>query len=710
MNYLLLIFFLFLPKQIFSQTSEIVGKVFVKGSNLPVPFANVFLPGTNIFTQTNENGIFSLKTLLTGNFTIEVSHVNFQTQQKQVQVSEFNKVSLNFYLEQKSFEIEEVVISGLSQNVQKTKQIISRQEILNSKASSVSEILETLSGVYVQTSSDGTSKINLRGAGNERVAILYDGENLATGSQNALDLSLYNLQNLEKIEVYKGNSSALFGSGAIGGAINLVPVKAQNFSEFGTSFSFGNHTTLQNHNFFSLKNKFHFSLSESCSKGDFSYKDQVGTTNFQAKLQNNQRKQVASFFSFSKDFERLKLSGFTDFFLRKRQIPKLISEADKKLQENELKNSLKLSLSQSKKNSETELSFGYGFLRSDFEQNTNPFLNSKTETQSAFVSARFSDKSLVFGTKFLFESQDKQNVTTYTETKIQENSKAKRQNLSVFGTKNFQAKNTEILFSSRFDKVFDKGKKVGGNYFSPKVEVFHTLFKGLILESSLGKGFRLPEFSSLFLEATLQAEGNQNLKPEQSYDFSFGGKFENGFLEAETNFFYSQIFGVIVWRRNLYNRYSPTNDEKAESKGLETSLSFEPLADFVKLSGNYTFNLATNKTNEPNKKNKILPNRPKHTANFVLSVKKFDFDFRTKAIFIGKRYETESNQDDLAVHNAGLGSFWKVDFVLERAFIFGKWKTNLAYFLGNAFNKTYSNFAYNPNPRRNHKISLEIRF
>src|SRR3989338_2186724 len=95
---------------------------------------------------------------------------------------------------------------------------------------SVSDFLKTQKGITVrsQSSSGSLATANIRGivAGKaERVLVLLDGVRLNTAQGSGVDLSRISLSSVEKIEILRGGESALYGSDAIGGVINIVTRK-----------------------------------------------------------------------------------------------------------------------------------------------------------------------------------------------------------------------------------------------------------------------------------------------------------------------------------------------------------------------------------------------------------------------------------------------------------------------------------------------------
>src|SRR5688572_2954190 len=106
---LLLIFLLFSIFPVSAQSPEIEITGTITSEEEPVPFASVGLQGTSYGGITNEQGFFSLKKVLAGNYTLVVSVVGFQEYKKTVGVGP-EKVSLKINLVKTQQRLREVVI------------------------------------------------------------------------------------------------------------------------------------------------------------------------------------------------------------------------------------------------------------------------------------------------------------------------------------------------------------------------------------------------------------------------------------------------------------------------------------------------------------------------------------------------------------------------------------------------------------------------
>lgn len=119
--------------------------------------------------------------------------------------------------------------------------IVSPVLLRNTPAQSVDDILTMISGVNT-TRSDGISNmhtnVSIRGlAGDEqgRTLVLFDGIPINTSDEGGVNWNSLHMDNIQRIEVFKGPGSSLYGNNAMGGVINIISKKP--FSPFSVNAS-----------------------------------------------------------------------------------------------------------------------------------------------------------------------------------------------------------------------------------------------------------------------------------------------------------------------------------------------------------------------------------------------------------------------------------------------------------------------------------------
>ncbi|MEO6526560.1 MAG: TonB-dependent receptor [Gemmatimonadaceae bacterium] len=114
-------------------------------------------------------------------------------------------------------------------------EVLSRDDIQHRAARSLSDILGIALGVDVQPRSPAQADVGLRGSTYNQVVVLVDGVRVSDGQSGhyALDLAVP-LAMIERVEILRGTGSALYGSDAIGGVVNIVTRTDSSAGELGT--------------------------------------------------------------------------------------------------------------------------------------------------------------------------------------------------------------------------------------------------------------------------------------------------------------------------------------------------------------------------------------------------------------------------------------------------------------------------------------------
>ena len=126
--------------------------------------------------------------------------------------------------------LQEVVVTAtgtghLLKDVPVQTEVISHKMIESYGGKSLEDILEGLTASFAFNEGDMGSKAQLGGLGNNYILILINGKRLHGDNGGENDLGLIDPNNIERIEIVKGAQSALYGSDAMAGVINIITKK-----------------------------------------------------------------------------------------------------------------------------------------------------------------------------------------------------------------------------------------------------------------------------------------------------------------------------------------------------------------------------------------------------------------------------------------------------------------------------------------------------
>ena len=150
--------------------------------------------------------------------------------------------------------IQEVVVtatgtSNLLRNAPVQTEVITCKMLDSYGGKSIEEILGGLTSSFAFNEGDMGSKAQLGGLGNSYILILIDGKRLHGDNGGENDLGLIDPQNIEKIEIVKGAQSALYGSDAIAGVVNIITKKHNTEGLLlENTTRYGSHNDVRQHN------------------------------------------------------------------------------------------------------------------------------------------------------------------------------------------------------------------------------------------------------------------------------------------------------------------------------------------------------------------------------------------------------------------------------------------------------------------------------
>jgi outer membrane receptor for ferrienterochelin and colicins len=223
--------------------ANIIGHVVCDGQHLP--FATVGIRGTTIGTTTDETGHYQLVNMPEGEHTVFVRMVGYKPQQRTVTLKVGQTTEIKFDLEEDVLGIDEVVVSADRAELKRIEapvivNTISPKLFNTCQSVTLGEGLNFSPGLRVENNCQncGFSQVRMNGMEGPYSQILINSRPIFSGLAGVYGLELIPSNMIEKVEVVRGGGSALFGSNAIAGTINII-MKDPTISSYeaGTSYA-----------------------------------------------------------------------------------------------------------------------------------------------------------------------------------------------------------------------------------------------------------------------------------------------------------------------------------------------------------------------------------------------------------------------------------------------------------------------------------------
>ncbi len=237
---------------------NITGHIIDAETGEHIPFCQVSIVGTQIATLTDVSGHYVLRDLTPGEHIVEVSLTGYKKQPKKFEIALGQTLELNFKIETDAFLLDQIVVTA-SKSQQVRRLSPSLVNVVPGKifdqigACTLAEGLNFQPGVRVENDCQncGFTQVRINGLDGHYSQILMNSRPVFSALAGVYGLEHIPANMIERVEVMRGGGSALFGSSAIGGTINIITkdpvINSASFSHtltsIGTSSALDNNTT-----------------------------------------------------------------------------------------------------------------------------------------------------------------------------------------------------------------------------------------------------------------------------------------------------------------------------------------------------------------------------------------------------------------------------------------------------------------------------------
>jgi outer membrane receptor for ferrienterochelin and colicins len=234
----------------------IEGSVFSTADSLPVRQATVQITRTPLGVLTDESGSFRIVRVDPGTYAIQVTAPGFESKiHSDVQVTEGATARVVVYVQPSVISVPGLVVTASRSRERPDESpvsvsVLESRELQQRNVNNVGEALPFAQGVVSnggQMDIRGASGIS-RGVGS-RVLVLLDGHRMLKGVGSEADFEKLPLLDVERVEVVKGSHSSLYGTGALGGVVNVITAVPSETPETLVRGYFGTYDTPSRYRF-----------------------------------------------------------------------------------------------------------------------------------------------------------------------------------------------------------------------------------------------------------------------------------------------------------------------------------------------------------------------------------------------------------------------------------------------------------------------------
>ena len=438
------------------------------------------------------------------------------------------------------FDLDEVVVTGTRtpkflKDVPIQTRVINAKELAKLDATNVQDLLQQeLPGVEFSYAMNQQTHLNFSGFGGQGVLFLVDGERLAGETMDDVDFTRLNMDNVERIEIVKGAASALYGSQAAGGVINIITKRSQQPWTLQVNARYAKHNEQRYGASFGLNRKHlnnmltaHFNRIDNYDVHSAANPvTRIISTVYGDRTLNVRDQLVWS------PTENFHLTGRAGYFFRE-----TVRSADQPERYRDFTGGLRMNWSISERD---ELQASYAFDqydKSDYQRITRLDIRDYSNVQNSF---RLLYNHSFDGGDVLTVGSDLMHDYLYN---INLNGETREQDSwDLFAQYDWRISDEwEAVGALRYD-YFSDGKD---SHVTPKLNVCYKPLPNLAIRAGYGMGFRAPTLKEKYYNFDMSGiwivEGNADLKSEVSHNFNLSAEYTKGRYNLTASAYYNKV-------------------------------------------------------------------------------------------------------------------------------------------------------------------------
>ncbi|WP_257881423.1 TonB-dependent siderophore receptor [Prevotella denticola] len=519
----------------------------------------------------------------------------------------------------KCVEMEQVVVTGtrtpkLLANTPVLTKLITASDIAKADATNLRDLLQqVLPGVEFSYAMNQQVHMNFSGFGGQSMLILVDGERLAGETMDDVDFSRLCMDNVDHIEIVKGAASALYGSNAAGGVINIITKNGIRPFALNLNARLGRHHEQR------------YGLSWQQGAGRWSNLLTVNrnsSDNYDVHNGDNPVTRVVATiygdatWNFKEQLsyrpsEKLSLTGRAGYFYRQ-----LVRTSETPERYRDFSGGLR---SVWKPDTHNSLDLSYAFDqydKSDYQRITRLDIRDYSNVQNSlrllYNHTFGSDDVLSLGADYMHDYLFNTNLEDRTR---------RQDSFDAFAQYDWNvSQQWEAVGALRYD-YFSDGRI---SRLTPKVSVRYQPVRNLNFRASYGMGFRAPTLKEKYYNFDMAGiwivEGNPALKPEVSHNFNLSADYTHRHYNFTLAAYYNRIRDKIATGAPFYKNPSDriphlpylNLDDYSVSGGEATAQARWPNGLTARLSYAYTHERLPKDKNSNAVNNQYIPAR-KHS-------------------------------------------------------------------------------------------------